>query len=127
MTLLLLAIAFIPPLVGGFGIIIILLVSVTERTSAIGIRIAIGPRGRDVMTQLLVESLVMSVLGGLIGVGIGFGGASILGRVMGWHTVVSPETVLVALVFSAGVGIFFGFYPARKAASLNPIDALRYE
>ncbi len=127
MTLLLAAIASISLLVGGIGIMNIMLVSVTERTREIGIRMAIGARGRDVMTQFLVESIVMSVLGGLIGVGIGFGGASILGRVMGWHTVVSPETVLVALIFSAGVGIFFGFYPARKAAALNPIDALRYE
>ena len=127
MTLLLAAIASISLLVGGIGIMNIMLVSVTERTREIGIRMAIGARGRDVMTQFLVESIVMSVLGGLIGVGIGFGGASILGQFTGWNTVVSPETVLVALVFSAGVGIFFGFYPARKAAALNPIDALRYE
>ena len=127
MTLLLAAIASISLLVGGIGIMNIMLVSVTERTREIGIRMAIGARGRDVLTQFLVESIVMSVLGGLIGVGIGFAGASILGSFTGWHTVVSPETVMVALVFSAGVGIFFGFYPARKAAALNPIEALRYE
>ena len=105
----------------------IMLVSVTERTREIGIRMAIGARGRDVLTQFLVESIVMSVLGGLIGVGIGFAGASVLGQFTGWNTVISPETVMVALVFSAGVGIFFGFHPARKAAALNPIEALRYE
>ena len=127
MTLLLAAIASISLLVGGIGIMNIMLVSVTERTREIGIRMAIGARGSDVLTQFLVESIVMSVLGGLIGVGIGFGGAWILGQFTGWHTVVSPETVMVALIFSAGVGIFFGFYPARKAAALNPIDALRYE
>jgi putative ABC transport system permease protein len=80
-----------------------------------------------VLTQFLIESIVMSVLGGAIGVGIGYGGAQLLGRFTGWATAVSPDTVLVALIFSAGVGIFFGFYPARKAAALNPIDALRYE
>jgi putative ABC transport system permease protein len=127
MTLLLAAIASISLLVGGIGIMNIMLVSVTERTREIGIRMAIGARGADVLTQFLVESIVMSVLGGLIGVGIGFGGSSLLARFTGWHTVVSVETVLVALVFSAGVGIFFGFYPARKAAALNPIEALRYE
>jgi putative ABC transport system permease protein len=127
MTLLLAAIASISLLVGGIGIMNIMLVSVTERTREIGIRMAIGARGAEVLTQFLIESIVMSVLGGAIGVGIGFTGASLLGRFTGWHTVVAPETVLVALIFSAGVGIFFGFYPARKAAALNPIEALRYE
>ena len=127
MTLLLAAIASISLLVGGIGIMNIMLVSVTERTREIGIRMAIGARGGDVLTQFLVESIVMSVLGGLIGLGVGFAGASILGSATGWNTVVSPETVLIAIVFSAGVGIFFGFYPARKAAALNPIEALRYE
>ena len=127
MTLLLAAIASISLLVGGIGIMNIMLVSVTERTREIGIRMAIGARGRDVLTQFLVESIVMSMLGGLIGVGIGFAGASILGQFTGWNTVISPETVMIALIFSAGVGIFFGFYPARKAAALNPIEALRYE
>ena len=127
MTLLLAAIASISLLVGGIGIMNIMLVSVTERTREIGIRMAIGARGRDVLTQFLVESIVMSIFGGMIGLGMGFGCASIVGRVTGWSTAISPETVMVALVFSAGVGIFFGFYPARKAAALNPIDALRYE
>jgi len=105
----------------------IMLVSVTERTREIGIRMAIGARSSDVLTQFLIESIVMSVLGGLIGVAIGFGGASLLASVTGWSTEVAPDVVAVAIIFSAGVGIFFGFYPARKAASLNPIDALRYE
>jgi putative ABC transport system permease protein len=88
---------------------------------------AIGARGRDVLTQFLIESIVMSLFGGAIGVGLGFAGARILGNVMGWSTLVNAETVTIALVFSAAVGIFFGFYPARKAARLNPIEALRYE
>jgi putative ABC transport system permease protein len=127
MSLLLAAIASISLLVGGIGIMNIMLVSVTERTREIGIRMAIGARGRDVLTQFLIESIVMSLLGGLVGLGIGVGGAVILGRVMGWSTEVSPLTVAIAVGFSAAVGVFFGFYPARKAASLNPIEALRYE
>ncbi len=127
MTLLLAAIASISLLVGGIGIMNIMLVSVTERTREIGIRMAIGARGRDVLTQFLIESIVMSIFGGAIGVGLGFAGSTVLGNVMGWSTLVNAETVMVALVFSAAVGIFFGFYPARKAARLNPIEALRYE
>jgi putative ABC transport system permease protein len=127
MTMLLAAIASISLLVGGIGIMNIMLVSVTERTREIGIRLAIGAHGADVMTQFLVESTVMSLLGGAIGIGAGFGGAQLLGHFTGWSTVVSPPTVVLALAFSASVGIFFGFYPARKAAGLNPIDALRYE
>ncbi len=127
MTMLLAAIASISLLVGGIGIMNIMLVSVTERTREIGIRMAIGARGSDVLTQFLIESIVMSILGGAIGVAIGFGGASLLASFTGWNTVVNTETVIVAIVFSAAVGIFFGFYPARKAASLNPIDALRFE
>ncbi len=127
MSMLLAAIASVSLLVGGIGIMNIMLVSVTERTREIGIRMAIGARGGDVLTQFLVESIVMSLLGGLIGVGVGFGGAALLGRFTGWSTVVSPQMVVVALGFSAAVGIFFGFYPARKAAALNPIEALRYE
>jgi len=127
MTLLLAAIASISLVVGGIGIMNIMLVSVTERTREIGIRMAIGARGGDVLTQFLVESIVMSVLGGALGVLVGFVGSQILANVMGWGTKVSPEVVSVAILFSAGVGIFFGFYPARKAAALNPIEALRYE
>jgi putative ABC transport system permease protein len=127
MSLLLAAIASISLLVGGIGIMNIMLVSVTERTREIGIRMAIGARGRDVLTQFLIESIVMSLLGGLIGLAIGVGGATALGWYMGWATEVSMLTVFVAIGFSAAVGIFFGYYPARKAAGLNPIDALRYE
>ena len=127
MTLLLAAIASISLLVGGIGIMNIMLVSVTERTREIGIRMAIGARGTDVLTQFLVESTVMSLVGGLIGIGVGFATAALVGRLTGWSTVISPQTVTVALGFAAAVGIFFGFYPARKAARLNPIDALRYE
>ncbi len=127
MTLLLAAIAGISLLVGGIGIMNIMLVSVTERTREIGIRMAIGARGRDVLTQFLVESIVMSILGGAIGIGVGFAGATLIGRFTGWATTISPATVIVALVFSAAVGIFFGYYPARKAAALDPIEALRYE
>jgi len=127
MTMLLAAIASISLLVGGIGIMNIMLVSVTERTREIGIRMAIGARGGDVLTQFLVEAVVMSLIGGLIGVGIGFAGASILSKATGWQTAIAPQMVFVALGFSAAVGIFFGFYPARKAAALDPIQALRYE
>jgi len=127
MTLLLAAIASISLLVGGIGIMNIMLVSVTERTREIGIRMAIGARGSDVLTQFLVESVAISVLGGIVGVAIGFGGAAIVGRVTGWTTSTPAEAVAVAVAFSAAVGVFFGFYPARQAASLNPIQALRYE
>jgi putative ABC transport system permease protein len=127
MTWLLGAIASISLLVGGIGIMNIMLVSVTERTREIGIRLAIGARGVDVMTQFLVESIVMSLLGGLIGVGIGFAGTWLVGSLTGWDTTITVQQVALALGFSAAVGIFFGFYPARKAARLNPIDALRYE
>jgi putative ABC transport system permease protein len=127
MTLLLAAIASISLLVGGIGIMNIMLVSVTERTREIGIRMAIGARGSDVLTQFLVESVAISMLGGLIGVAIGVGGAALLGHFTGWSTVTPPEAILIAVGFSAAVGVFFGFYPARQAASLNPIQALRYE
>ena len=127
MTMLLAAIASISLLVGGIGIMNIMLVSVTERTREIGIRMAIGARGSDVLTQFLVESIVMGVLGGAIGLAVGFTGAKILGHFTGWSTVISPLVVAGAIGFSGAVGIFFGYYPARKAASLNPIQALRYE
>ena len=127
MSYLLAAIASISLLVGGIGIMNIMLVSVTERTREIGIRMAIGARGSDVLTQFLIESVVMSLLGGIIGLLVGFAGAAILGKMTGWSTATPPQAVAIAVVFSAAVGIFFGFYPARKAASLNPIEALRYE
>ena len=127
MTLLLSAIAGISLLVGGIGIMNIMLVSVTERTREIGVRMAIGARGSDVLTQFLVESVVMSAIGGTLGVALGFGGARLLGQFTGWSTAISPTTVIIALVFSGAIGIFFGFYPARQAAALDPIEALRYE
>ena len=127
MTGLLAAIASISLVVGGIGIMNIMLVSVTERTREIGIRMAVGARGSDVLTQFLVESVVMSLLGGLVGLAIGFGGAAILGHVMGWSTATPLIAVFVAVGFSAAVGVFFGYYPARKAAALDPIQALRYE
>ena len=127
MTLLLAAIASISLLVGGIGIMNIMLVSVTERTREIGIRLAIGARGSDVLLQFLVEAIVMCVIGGAIGIGVGFAGAAVLHHITGWGTAIAPQMVAIALGFSAAVGIFFGFYPARKAASLDPIQALRYE
>jgi putative ABC transport system permease protein len=127
MTYLLAAIASISLLVGGIGIMNIMLVSVTERTREIGIRMAIGARGSDVLTQFLVESIVMSMLGGIIGLLVGFGGAAVLGRLTGWSTATPTAAVFLAVGFSAAVGVFFGYYPARKAAALNPIQALRYE
>ncbi len=127
MSALLAAVASISLLVGGIGIMNIMLVSVTERTREIGIRMAIGARGSDVLTQFLVESVVLSLFGGLIGIVLGFVGAAVLGRVTGWNTITPPSAVLMAVGFSAAVGVFFGFYPARQAAALNPIQALRYE
>jgi len=127
MTLLLAAIASISLLVGGIGIMNIMLVSVTERTREIGIRMAIGARGSDVLTQFLVESVAISMLGGIIGVLLGLAGAALLGHFTGWNTQTPPEAIVIAVGFSAAVGVFFGFYPARQAAALNPIQALRYE
>jgi putative ABC transport system permease protein len=127
MSGLLAAIASISLIVGGIGIMNIMLVSVTERTREIGIRMAIGARGSDVLTQFLVESIVMSLLGGIIGLGVGFGGAALLGHFTGWATSTPLSAVAIAVGFSGAVGMFFGYYPARKAAGLNPIQALRYE
>jgi putative ABC transport system permease protein len=127
MSGLLAAIASISLLVGGIGIMNIMLVSVTERTREIGIRMAIGARGSDVLTQFLVESVAMSVLGGLVGLAAGYGGAALLGHITGWTTSTPASAVAIAVGFSAAVGVFFGFYPARKAAGLNPIQALRDE
>jgi putative ABC transport system permease protein len=127
MTSLLAAIASVSLIVGGIGIMNIMLVSVTERTREIGIRMAIGARGADVMLQFLVESIVMCLLGGLVGLAAGIGGATIVAHFTGWSIATPVSAVLLAIGFSAAVGIFFGFYPARKAAALDPIQALRFE
>jgi putative ABC transport system permease protein len=127
MSILLGAIASISLIVGGIGIMNIMLVSVTERTREIGIRIAVGAKGRDILLQFLIESLVLSLMGGILGIGIGIGGTLILSSFTRWPTLFSAEAVLLAFVFSGSVGVFFGFYPARKASLLNPIEALRYE
>jgi putative ABC transport system permease protein len=105
----------------------IMLVSVTERTREIGIRIAVGAKGRDILLQFLIESLVLSLIGGTIGIGIGVAGTAVLSKLTQWPTLFSVEAILLAFLFSGSVGVFFGFYPARKASMLNPIEALRYE
>ncbi|HXI51309.1 MAG TPA: ABC transporter permease [Candidatus Saccharimonadales bacterium] len=127
MTYLLAAVASVSLLVGGIGIMNIMLVSVTERTREIGLRMAVGARGRDILLQFLIEAVTLSVVGGLIGILLGTGGAQLVSSKLGWDTLVSVESIVVAFVFSAFIGVFFGFYPARKAARLDPIDALRYE
>ena len=127
MTALLASIAGVSLLVGGIGIMNIMLVSVTERTREIGLRMAIGARGRDVLLQFLVEAVVLSLFGGSIGIGLGFALSQGVTFWMQWPTAVSPNAVAVAFGFAAATGVFFGFYPARKAAALDPIDALRFE
>lgn len=127
MTLMLAAIASISLIVGGIGIMNIMLVSVTERTREIGIRMAIGARQRDVLLQFLLEALMLSLLGCLIGVGLGIGGAWLIKLLGGLDTVVTPESVILAFAVATAVGVFFGYYPARKAARLKPIEALRYQ
>jgi putative ABC transport system permease protein len=127
LTLLLGAIASVSLVVGGIGIMNIMLVSVTERTREIGIRLAIGAQGRDILWQFLLEAVLLSCLGGLIGIGLGVGSAHLVTAASGFQTFVSSSAVTFAFGFSAAIGIFFGFYPAQKAARLDPIDALRYE
>ncbi|HMP83056.1 MAG TPA: ABC transporter permease, partial [Verrucomicrobiota bacterium] len=127
MTALIGSIAAISLIVGGIGIMNIMLVSVTERTREIGIRMAIGARGRDILLQFLIESVTLSVIGGAIGIAAGIVFSKIIGAKMDWPTLTSTTSIVVAFLFSAGVGIFFGFYPARKASQLDPIEALRYE
>jgi len=127
LTTLLAAIASVSLLVGGIGIMNIMLVSVTERTREIGLRMAVGARGRDILTQFLVEAVTLSLIGGAIGVGFGLLASHAIAYFAEWRTLLQLDAILLAFGFSAAVGIFFGFYPARKAAGLNPIDALRYE
>jgi len=127
MTLLLSSIASVSLIVGGIGIMNIMLVSVTERTREIGIRMAIGATDSDVQRQFLIEAVVLSLLGGLTGVAVGVASSGLISNVLSWPTVISPVAIAVAVVFSIAVGVFFGFYPARKAARLDPIEALRYE
>jgi len=127
MTALLAGVATISLMVGGIGIMNIMLVSVTERTREIGIRMAVGARGHDILLQFLIEAVALSSTGGILGILLGIGGAKLLTIVKGWPTLVSTDSIIIAFVFSAAVGIFFGFYPARKASKLDPIEALRYE
>jgi len=127
LAILLASIASISLLVGGIGIMNIMLVSVTERTKEIGLRMSIGATGTNILLQFLIEAVVLSLLGGFLGVLLGTMSSDLISRFAGWTTLVSVESIVLAFAFSAAVGIFFGFYPARKAAQLNPIEALRYE
>ncbi len=127
MALLLGSIASVSLVVGGIGIMNIMLVSVTERTREIGIRMAVGAHGRDILLQFLIEAVALSSLGGIIGILLGLGSSRLISTLAGWPVATSASSVAIAFLFSAAVGIFFGFYPARKASQLDPIDALRYE
>ncbi len=127
MTLLLGAIASVSLVVGGIGIMNIMLVSVTERTREIGVRLAVGAHGRDILTQFLIEAVTLSVIGGVIGILLGLGTSKMLSSFAHWPTLISIPSIIAAFFVSAAVGIFFGFYPAREAARLDPIEALRYE
>ncbi|MDA0367711.1 MAG: ABC transporter permease [Proteobacteria bacterium] len=127
LTLLLAAVASIALLVGGIGIMNIMLVSVTERTREIGLRMAVGARRRDILVQFLVEAVTLCLIGGIVGVVVGLGGALLAAKLAGWPVLIEPLALVVAVLFSGAVGVFFGYYPARKAARLDPIDALRYE
>jgi putative ABC transport system permease protein len=127
LSLLLAAIASVSLLVGGIGIMNIMLVSVTERTREIGLRRAVGARRRDILAQFLIEAVAVSVTGGVIGIALGVAGAWAIGHFAGWRAPIQARAVVPAFLFAGAVGIFFGFYPARKASRLNPIDALRYE
>lgn len=127
MTILLASIAGISLLVGGIGIMNIMLVSVTERTREIGIRMAIGAKGKDILIQFMIESIVISFMGGLIGIALGIIASTLVARFGGWPVVITLSSVILSFVFSSAIGLFFGWYPASKAAALNPIDALRFE
>ncbi len=127
MTMLLGSIASVSLIVGGIGIMNIMLVSVTERTREIGIRMSIGARRSDILQQFLFEAMMLSIAGGIVGIAIGLAGSNLISKFAGWPIVVQPSAVALSFLFSALVGVFFGYYPARKAAALSPIDALRYE
>ena len=127
LTLLLAAVASVSLLVGGIGIMNIMLVSVTERTREIGLRIAVGARAGDILKQFLVEAVTLSLIGGMLGIALGLSGSLAIGQFAGWRTSLSPASVVLAVGFAAAIGIFFGYYPARKASRLLPIEALRYE
>ena len=127
LALLLAAVASVSLLVGGIGIMNIMLVSVTERTREIGLRMAVGARTRDILGQFLVEAVTLSLIGGLIGVALGVGAAMAIAAFAGWRIAISTEAIVLAVAFAFVIGVFFGFYPARKAARLNPVEALRFE
>ncbi len=127
MTVLLGAIAGVSLVVGGIGIMNIMLVSVTERTREIGIRLAVGAHGRDILLQFLTEAIILSLLGGTLGILLGVGSSKLISQLNNWPVLVSTNAIIGAVAFSAAIGVFFGFYPARKAAELDPIEALRYE
>ena len=127
MTYLLAAIASVSLLVGGIGIMNIMLVSVTERTREIGLRMAVGAADQDILLQFLVEAVTLAVIGGVVGIAAGLAGSRAISYFAEWRTLVMPDTIVLAFGFAAAIGIFFGFYPARKAARLDPIEALRYE
>jgi ABC-type antimicrobial peptide transport system permease subunit len=119
--------AFVSLLVGGIGIMNIMLVSVTERTREIGLRKALGAKRRDILRQFLIESVTLSLVGGAIGITLGIVGSRVISASAGWRTLVTPESIVLAFFFAAAIGVSFGVFPARKAAKLNPIEALRYE
>jgi len=127
LTLMLFALASISLLVGGIGIMNILLVSVTERTGEIGVRMAVGAKRHQILIQFLIEAMTLSLVGGLVGIALGVLGACITTAVAGWPTIISAKSIGTAFFFSLAIGLFFGLYPANKAARLNPIEALRYE
>jgi putative ABC transport system permease protein len=127
LTVMMFAVASISLLVGGIGIMNILLVSVTERTREIGVRMAVGAKRRHFLIQFLIESMTLRLIGGVVGIGLGILGARATTAVAGWPTIISPESILAAFLFSLAIGLFFGLYPANKSARLNPIEALRYE
>lgn len=127
LSMLLAAVAAVSLLVGGIGIMNIMLVSVTERTREIGLRLAVGARPRDILSQFLIEATTLSTIGGILGIGLGAAAAYFVAQLAGWPSLVSTNAILIAVGFSALVGIFFGFYPAQRAAKLDPIEALRRE